>query len=56
MDATALRQVELLRHHPLILAPVTIHADVYEVESGRLRLPDQRLSDRVNTREGMARG
>lgn len=56
VDETAVRQAELLRHHPLIPAHVTIHAYVYEVETGRLRQPHERLSERVNTREAMARG
>lgn len=53
VDATAARQVELLRSSPLIPGDVVIHAYVWEVENRRLRPPYRRLSAQVNTAEEM---
>lgn len=52
IDEACQAQVELLRTHPLIPDDVRVHGYVYEVESGRLRRPGERLAERVNTRGG----
>jgi carbonic anhydrase len=54
-DESCLQQVELLRNCPLIPDDVVINGYVLEVESMKLRRPNQRLADRVNTSEQMAR-
>lgn len=48
VDASAERQVELLRASPLIPGDVKIHAYIYEVESDKLRRPRARLGDTVS--------
>ncbi len=53
VDDTCEKQVELLRNSPLIPEEVVIHSYIYEVESGRLRRPHQRLSEKVNTAKDM---
>lgn len=53
VDATSAAQVKLLREHPLIPKNVAIHSYIYEVESGHLRRPAQRVSERVNTARQM---
>jgi len=42
-DDIALKNVEILRNHPLIPKDVTISAYVYEVETHKLRKPHQRM-------------
>lgn len=53
VDEACLRQVELLKGHPLIPDEVEVRGYVYEVESGKLRHPHGRLSRMVNTAEEM---
>ena len=54
VDEACLKQVELLRSSPLIPKDVVIHGYIWEVESGTLRRPYERLSERVNTAEAMS--
>lgn len=54
VDETCLRQVDLLRNSPLIPKDVLVHGYVWEVESMKLRRPDTRLGERVNTAKAMA--
>lgn len=53
VDETCLKQVELLRSAPLIPEDVVVHGYIWEVETGRLRRPYERLSEKVNTSEAM---
>ncbi len=53
VDEVCEQQVKLLREHPLIPKDVVIHGYIYEVETGRLRRPFQRLHERVNTAKEM---
>jgi carbonic anhydrase len=53
VDAVCQRQVELLRASPLIPDDVAITGYVWEVENRRLRPPQGRLSERVNTSQQM---
>lgn len=53
VDETCLKQVELLRSSPLIPEDVVVHGYIWEVETGRLRRPYERLSEKVNTSEAM---
>jgi carbonic anhydrase len=50
IDVACARQVELLAGHPLIPDETEIHGYVYEVESGHLRRPGERVAEQVNTR------
>jgi len=50
IDVTCAEQVKLLEEHELIPDDVRVHGYVYEVESGHLRRPGERLSDEVNER------
>ncbi|WP_336001695.1 beta-class carbonic anhydrase [Halorientalis halophila] len=50
IDEACAAQVEHLRSHPLIPDDVTITGYVYEVESGELRRPGERVAAGVNTR------
>jgi carbonic anhydrase len=50
IDEACRIQVELLRDHLLIPDSVTVSGYVYEVESGHLRRPDERIADQVNER------
>jgi carbonic anhydrase len=50
IDEACQAQVEYLREHPMIPEPVTVHGYVYEVESGALRRPGERVAEQVNTR------
>jgi carbonic anhydrase len=50
IDEACRTQVELLRDHPLIPDTVTVSGYVYEVESGHLRRPGERVADQVNER------
>ncbi|WP_435366010.1 beta-class carbonic anhydrase [Haloarchaeobius sp. DYHT-AS-18] len=51
IDVACEEQVAMLRNHPFIPDDVEVHGYVYEVESGALRRPHERLSEGVNTRE-----
>jgi carbonic anhydrase len=53
VDETCLKQVELLRSSPLIPEDVVVHGYIWEVETGKLRRPYERLSEKVNTSEKM---
>lgn len=53
VDKTCLKQVELLQNSPLIPEDVVVHGYIWEVETGRLRRPHERLSEKVNTSEEM---
>ncbi|WP_276271866.1 beta-class carbonic anhydrase [Haloarcula litorea] len=50
IDEACEAQVEYLREHELIPDDVTVHGYVYEVESGHLRRPGERVAERVNER------
>ena len=54
IDETCVKQVELLRHSPLIPDDVVIHGYIWEVETMRLRSPHERLSEKVNTASAMS--
>jgi len=56
VDQIAEAQIGFLRNHPFIPDDVQIHAYIYEVETGALRRPHSRLSDRVNTAKAMRQG
>lgn len=49
VDEAAVRQVELLRNHPLIPEHVAIHAYIYETESDTLRRPQARIAEQTST-------
>ncbi|MEL6498837.1 MAG: carbonic anhydrase [Planctomycetota bacterium] len=49
VDDAAVRQVELLRNHPLIPEHVAIHAYIYETESDTLRRPQARIAEQTST-------
>lgn len=53
VDATTIKQVELLRSSPLIPDQVVIHGYIWEVETQQLRRPYDRLSEKVNTAQAM---
>ncbi|HEQ78400.1 MAG TPA: carbonic anhydrase [Euryarchaeota archaeon] len=53
VDETCQKQVELLRNCSLIPKDIVINGYVYETETGRLRKPYQRLSEKVNTAKSM---
>jgi carbonic anhydrase len=53
VDATTVKQVELLRNSPLIPQDVLIHGYIWEVETQSLRRPYERLSEKVNTAVAM---
>ena len=50
IDDACNAQIEYLRDHPLIPDDTAIHGYVYEVESGALRRPGERVAEQVNTR------
>ncbi|WP_254278647.1 beta-class carbonic anhydrase [Haloarcula marina] len=50
IDEACAAQVEYLRSHELIPDAVTVSGYVYEVESGHLRRPGERVAERVNER------
>ncbi|MEF8812910.1 MAG: carbonic anhydrase [Halovenus sp.] len=50
IDVACAAQVKHLEEHDLIPDDVRVHGYVYEVESGHLRRPDERISEMVNTR------
>ena len=53
VDAITVKQVDLLRHSPLIPKETVIHGYIWEVETQQLRRPYERLSEKVNTTEAM---
>lgn len=53
VDETCQKQVELLRNCSLIPKDIVINGYVYETETGRLRKPYQRISEKVNTAKSM---
>ncbi|WP_424004662.1 beta-class carbonic anhydrase [Haloarcula salina] len=50
IDVACAAQVEYLENHDLIPENVTVSGYVYEVESGHLRRPGERISENVNER------
>jgi len=50
IDVACAAQVEYLRNHELIPDEVTVTGYVYEVESGHLRRPGERVAEKVNER------
>lgn len=50
IDRACQEQVGHLREHPLIPDSVDVHGYVYEVESGELRRPGERLGDAISER------
>ena len=50
IDAACAAQVEYLENHELIPDDVTVTGYVYEVESGHLRRPGERVAEQVNER------
>ena len=54
VDEVCLKQVELLQSSPLIPQDVVVKGYIWEVETGSLRRPYQRLSQKVNTAKDMA--
>lgn len=53
VDDICARQVEYVRNHPLIPDHVTVSGWIWEVETGHLRAPYERLSEKVNTNRAM---
>lgn len=52
IDEAAQQQIEYLRNHQLIPDDVEVHGYIYEVESGELRRPKERISPEINSRNG----
>jgi carbonic anhydrase len=50
IDEACEAQVEYLRNHPLIPDDVPVSGYVYEVESGHLRRPGERIGDEISER------
>ncbi len=50
IDEACKRQVEYLQDYPLIPDSVDIHGYIYEVESNALRRPNEKISEKINTR------
>jgi len=50
IDVVCAKQVEYLEEHELVPDEVSVHGYVYEVESGHLRRPGERVAEKVNTR------
>lgn len=50
IDQACQEQVDLLRGHPLIPDAVAVRGYVYEVESGALRRPGERLGEAISVR------
>jgi carbonic anhydrase len=50
IDVACAKQIEYLERHELIPEDVRVHGHVYEVESGHLRRPGERVAEKVNTR------
>lgn len=53
VDAICAAQVEYVRNHPLIPNHVTVSGWIWEVDTGHLRPPHQRLSEKVNSAKEM---
>jgi carbonic anhydrase len=53
VDEICAQQVEYVRNHPLIPDDVTVSGWVYEVDTGRLRPPHERISEKVSTSKAM---
>lgn len=56
IDEICEAQVEYLRSHPLIPDHVTVSGWIWEVETGSLRRPHERFSERVNSARDMGAG
>ena len=50
IDDACQAQIDYLEDHPLVPDEVAVHGYIYEVESGALRRPGERVSEQVNTR------
>lgn len=50
IDEACRQQVEYLRNHPLIPDTVEVHGYIYEVESGALRRPGERIAEDISVR------
>lgn len=50
IDEACRQQVEFLRNHPLIPDTVAVHGYIYEVESGALRRPGERIAAEISVR------
>jgi len=50
IDRACAEQVRLLEAHPLIPDDTAVHGYVYEVESGALRRPDERVAEEISER------
>lgn len=50
IDDACQAQIDYLEAHPLVPDEVAVHGYIYEVESGVLRRPGERVSEQVNTR------
>jgi carbonic anhydrase len=50
IDVACAEQVAYLEERELIPEDVRVHGYVYEVESGHLRRPGERIAEQVNTR------
>ena len=53
VDAICAAQVEYVRNHPLIPKDVAVSGWIWEVETGHLRKPHSRVSEKVNTSRAM---
>lgn len=53
VDEICAQQVEYVRNHPLIPDHVTVSGWIYEVETGCLRSPHDRISEKVSTSKAM---
>lgn len=50
IDVACRQQVAYLRNHPLIPDAVEVHGYIYEVESGSLRRPGERIAEEISVR------
>ena len=50
IDQACQQQIELLKKHPFIPDKVEVHGYIYEVESGNLRRPGERISEEISKR------
>ena len=50
IDDACQAQIDYLEEHPLVPDEVAVHGYIYEVESGALRRPGERISEQINTR------
>jgi len=51
IDEACQAQIDYLKAHPLVPDSVAVHGYVYEVESGALRRPGERIAEQINTRD-----